>query len=166
MTIGSVPEREEALEYRGTDDHTAVFTKIDTKNKVMTPYIKDEADLTKVPVTFTFNGKVEIKVQDKTISNGTELDLSKDLKITLISNEKEEEWTIQKPILSNNPVLPGQHADPDIDYFDGKFWIFPTTDGYPGWSGTKFHAFSSKDLVNWTDEGIIMELANENPGKN
>ena len=46
----------------------------------MTPYIKDEADLTKVPVTFTFNGKVEIKVQDKTISNGTELDLSKDLK--------------------------------------------------------------------------------------
>lgn len=71
----------------------------------MTPYIKDEADLTKVPVTFTFNGKVEIKVQDKTISNGTELDLSKDLKITLISNEKEEEWTIQKPILSNNPVL-------------------------------------------------------------
>ena len=166
VTIGSVPEREEALEYRGTDDHTAVFTKIDTKNKVMTPYIKDEADLTKVPVTFTFNGKVEIKVQDKTISNGTELDLSKDLKITLISNEKEEEWTIQKPILSNNPVLPGQHADPDIDYFDGKFWIFPTTDGYPGWSGTKFHAFSSKDLVNWTDEGIIMELANENPGKN
>ena len=82
--------REEALEYRGTDDHTAVFTKIDTKNKVMTPYIKDEADLTKVPVTFTFNGKVEIKVQDKTISNGTELDLSKDLKITLISNEKED----------------------------------------------------------------------------
>ena len=166
VTIGSVPVREEALEYRGTDDHTAVFTKIDTKNKVMTPYIKDEADLTKVPVTFTFNRKVEIKVQDKTISNGTELDLSKDLKITLISNEKEEEWTIQKPILSNNPVLPGQYADPDIDYFDGKFWIFPTTDGYPGWSGTKFHAFSSKDLVNWTDEGIIMELANENPGKN
>ena len=53
VTIGSVPVREEALEYRGTDDHTAVFTKIDTKNKVMTPYIKDEADLTKVLLHLT-----------------------------------------------------------------------------------------------------------------
>ena len=33
VTIGSVPVREEALEYRGTDDHTAVFTKIDTRIK-------------------------------------------------------------------------------------------------------------------------------------
>ena len=69
-------------------------------------------------------------------------------------------------MISNNPVLPGQYADPDIDYFDGKFWIFPTTDGYPSWSGTVFHAFSSENMVDWTDEGIIMELANSNPGVN
>ena len=63
-------------------------------------------------------------------------------------------------------MLPGQYADPDIDYFDGKFWIYPTTDGYPSWSGTVFHAFSSPDMVNWEDEGVIMELAKTNPGVN
>ena len=68
--------------------------------------------------------------------------------------------------MCNNSILPGQYADPDIDYFDGKFWIFPTTDGYPGWSGTLFHAWSSEDMVSWTDEGVIMELANDNPGLN
>ncbi|MDE6635197.1 MAG: family 43 glycosylhydrolase, partial [Lachnospiraceae bacterium] len=70
------------------------------------------------------------------------------------------------PVMCNNSVLPGQYADPDIDYFDGKFWIFPTTDGYPGWSGTVFHAWSSEDMVSWQDEGIIMELANDDPGEN
>ncbi len=63
-------------------------------------------------------------------------------------------------------MLPGQYADPDIDYLDGKFWIFPTTDGYPSWSGTVFHAFSSTDMVKWEDEGISMDLKNDNPGKN
>ena len=64
-------------------------------------------------------------------------------------------WTLKKVTVGNNPVLPGQYADPDIDYFDGKFWIYPTTDGFSGWSGNYFHAFSSTDLVNWTDEGVI-----------
>ena len=82
------------------------------------------------------------------------------------AGDKTETWMVRKPVVSNNPVLPGQYADPDIDYLDGKFWIFPTTDGYPSWSGTVFHAFSSKDLVNWEDEGIILDVANDDPGKN
>ena len=45
-----------------------------------------------------------------------------------------------------------------VDYFDGKFWIYPTTDGFSGWSGNYFHAFSSTDLVNWTDEGVILDV--------
>lgn len=81
-------------------------------------------------------------------------------------NGKSEEYSIRPPAMCNNSILPGQYADPDIDYFDGKFWIFPTTDGYPGWSGTLFHAWSSEDMVSWTDEGVIMELANDNPGLN
>ena len=67
-------------------------------------------------------------------------------------------WTLKKVTVGNNPVLPGQYADPDIDYFDGKFWIYPTTDGFSGWSGNYFHAFSSTDLVNWTDEGVILDV--------
>lgn len=67
---------------------------------------------------------------------------------------------------SGNPVIKGSFADPDIDYFDCKYWIFPTTDGNPGWSGTQFHVFSSEDLVNWTDEGVILDVADKTPGKN
>ena len=122
-----------------TDDHTAVFTKVDAKSKTITPYIRNEADFTKTPVTFAFNGEAEIQVDGKTVENGSTFDLSKDQKITFVRNKEKEEWTIKKAIPSNNPVLPGQYADPDLDYFDGKFWLFPTTDGYPGWSLSLIH---------------------------
>ena len=60
----------------------------------------------------------------------------------------------------NNPVLAGYYADPDVLYSEntGKFYIYPTSDGFNGWSGTYFKAFSSPDLVNWTDEGVILDL--------
>ncbi|EPJ42755.1 hypothetical protein STAFG_0189 [Streptomyces afghaniensis 772] len=41
------------------------------------------------------------------------------------------------------------NADPDVHYLNGRYWIYPTTDGFQGWSGTKFKAYSSKDLVHW-----------------
>lgn len=57
-----------------------------------------------------------------------------------------------------NPVLAGLYADPQIATFDGKFYIYPTTDGFANWLGTQFHAFSSADLVTWKDEGVILDL--------
>ena len=57
-----------------------------------------------------------------------------------------------------NPVLPGYNADPQIAQFGGKFYIYPTTDGYDNWLSTQFHAFSSADLVTWKDEGVILDL--------
>lgn len=67
---------------------------------------------------------------------------------------------------NNNPVIKGYYADPDIDLFGCKYWMYPTTDGNPGWSGTQFHAFSSDDLVNWKDEGVILDVADKTPGLN
>lgn len=60
----------------------------------------------------------------------------------------------------NNPVLDGYYADPDILYAEktGKFYIYPTSDGFTNWSGTYFKSFSSSDLVNWKDEGLILDL--------
>ncbi len=60
----------------------------------------------------------------------------------------------------HNPVLSGFYADPDIMYSQktGKYYIYPTSDGFTGWSGTYFKTFSSEDLVNWTDEGVILDL--------
>lgn len=65
--------------------------------------------------------------------------------------------------VSANPVLPGFHADPEIIYSHktGRYYIYSTSDGQPGWSGSDFRCFSSPDLVEWTDEGIVLDLASE-----
>ncbi|BCX49836.1 1,4-beta-xylanase [Haloferula helveola] len=64
---------------------------------------------------------------------------------------------------NHNPVLNGYFADPDTIWSEKekKFFIYPTSDGYDGWSGTYFKAFSSPDLVNWTDEGVILDLGKD-----
>ena len=165
IQIGTVPLIPEIM--RGTDDHTAATATIDKKTNVITSYVHKNADLTKIPVTVqTFVKGTSIKIGGKDFKNGSALDLTKNRSLTVSYAGYTQNYLIKTPKLASNPVLPGQYADPDIDYFDGKYWIYPTTDGYPGWSGTKFHAFSSEDMVNWQDEGIIMELANDDPGVN
>ena len=64
-----------------------------------------------------------------------------------------------------NPVIKGYWADPQIAFFDGKFYIYPTTDGIANWGATVFHAFSSADLASWKDEGIILDVATISWGK-
>jgi len=60
----------------------------------------------------------------------------------------------------NNPVLDGYYADPEILYAHktGKYYLYPTSDGFNNWSGTYFKTFSSPNLVDWKDEGIILDL--------
>ncbi|OOQ59887.1 family 43 glycosylhydrolase [Mucilaginibacter pedocola] len=61
---------------------------------------------------------------------------------------------------THNPALTGYYADPEVLYAEktGKFYIYPTSDGFDGWSGNYFKTFSSPDLVNWKDEGKILDL--------
>jgi large repetitive protein len=59
---------------------------------------------------------------------------------------------------NKNPVIKGLYADPNIVNFNGRYYIYPTTDGIAGWASTKFKAFSSTDLINWTDHGTILDL--------
>jgi arabinoxylan arabinofuranohydrolase len=76
-----------------------------------------------------------------------------------IEGKQPETWSVTASI-TNNPVLNGFYADPDVMYSEkiSKYYIYPTSDGFDGWSGTYFKTFSSPDLVNWTDEGIILDL--------
>ena len=62
--------------------------------------------------------------------------------------------------IDNNPVLEGYYADPDVIYSNktNKYYIYPTSDGFDGWSGTYFKTFSSKNLKDWSDEGVILDL--------
>lgn len=64
-------------------------------------------------------------------------------------------------VKEGNPVLPGFHADPEVLYSKktGRFYIYPTTDGYDGWGGHSFDVFSSADLVRFTNEGTFLDLA-------
>ncbi|MDE6720670.1 MAG: family 43 glycosylhydrolase [Bacteroidaceae bacterium] len=60
----------------------------------------------------------------------------------------------------NQPILPGFHADPEVLYSNKtkQYYIYSTTDGTPGWGGHDFSVFSSTDLVNWTDEGKMLDV--------
>lgn len=62
-----------------------------------------------------------------------------------------------------NPVLPGFHADPEVIYSNqtGKYYIYSTTDGTPGWGGYYFTVFSSPDMKTWKDEGIMLDLKSD-----
>ncbi len=63
----------------------------------------------------------------------------------------------------HNPIIKGYYGDPEIMYSHktGKYYIYPTTDGLWEWTSTQFKVFSSDDLENWKDEGVIMDLKKE-----
>ncbi|KRT17809.1 hypothetical protein ASU31_00480 [Pedobacter ginsenosidimutans] len=92
----------------------------------------------KAPYNFT-NGKVRVNI--------------------LRENEILDSYWISAAV-ANNPVLDGYYADPEILYSNKtkKYYIYPTSDGFTGWSGTYFKTFSSKNLIDWKDEGVILDL--------
>lgn len=61
---------------------------------------------------------------------------------------------------AKNPVLEGYYADPDIIYSQKhkKYFMYPTSDGFDGWGGYYFKTFSSENLRDWKDEGVILDL--------
>lgn len=82
------------------------------------------------------------------------------VKIPTENEYTEEIWKIYSEWCAN-PVLSIQYADPDIELFGDTYYLYTTTDGFSGWSGTQFHVFSSKDLVNFRDEGVILDVAGD-----
>ena len=78
-----------------------------------------------------------------------------------------EKWGIPEgfPALPNNPVLEGYYADPEIMYSNktGKYYLYPTSDGFDGWGGYYFKVFSSDNLKDWKDEGVILDLKKDVP---
>ncbi|HZH98485.1 MAG TPA: glycoside hydrolase family 43 protein [Fimbriimonadaceae bacterium] len=63
-----------------------------------------------------------------------------------------------------NPVLPGYYADPELHFFEGRYWIYPTT-SLPYERQNSFEAFSSEDLLEWRHEGVILDIRNLEWGK-
>lgn len=88
--------------------------------------------------------------------HGTVISITRD-ELKALTNK----WGLPEGItINNNPVLEGYYADPDIIYSHKKkkFYLYPTSDGFNNWSGTYFKTFSSENLVDWKDEGVILDL--------
>ena len=63
----------------------------------------------------------------------------------------------------NNPIIEAFYADPGTLYSEktGKYYIYPTHDGFPGWGGKDFQVFSSSDLKEWKFERTILTLGED-----
>jgi beta-xylosidase/uncharacterized protein YjdB len=126
----------------------AIITNADSK--IVLP-VKPGTDLTKLAPEFAL-------AHGSTISPSGPRDLSAPVTYTVTGSDgAQRTWTVQARVMKS-PVIPGLSADPNITVFGDTFYMYPTTDGFAGWSGTQFKAYSSKDLVNWTDHGVILDL--------
>ena len=71
-------------------------------------------------------------------------------------------------LFAQNTVIRDQYsADPTARVFGGKVWLFPSHDiispvepERKWFSMADYHVFSSEDLVNWTDHGVILSQEN------
>ncbi|MDX2762023.1 family 43 glycosylhydrolase [Streptomyces europaeiscabiei] len=126
---------------------------IDDADSRVTLPMKPGTDLTKLAPEFTLAHGATISP-----ASGSTQNFTKPVKYEVTGSDgKKRTWTVSARELKS-PVLPGLNADPNIVRFGDTFYIYPTTDGFEGWSGTKFKAYSSKDLVNWKDHGVILDL--------
>ncbi|WP_051197096.1 family 43 glycosylhydrolase [Jonesia quinghaiensis] len=93
-------------------------------------------------------------------ASGSVQDLSSPVTYTLTgpSGTQPVTWTISA-VEVRTPVLPGLYADPNIAVFGDTYYIYATSDGFPGWGGKEFYVWSSKDLVTWKrSESPILTL--------
>ena len=85
------------------------------------------------------------------------------------------------PVPAGNPIVPGWYADPELHWFEGRYWIYPTTSQAPAnappprlsaaqramrakqgirpafLTQTYMDAFSSPDLVTWTRHPRVID---------
>ncbi|MEO7934384.1 MAG: family 43 glycosylhydrolase [Chthoniobacterales bacterium] len=58
------------------------------------------------------------------------------------------------------PILEGFNADPAIRVFGDTYYIYPTSDK-PYWNTTEFPVFSSKNLIDWKKERIVLDVTKD-----
>ncbi|KAL7789973.1 glycoside hydrolase family 43 protein [Trichoderma ceciliae] len=56
---------------------------------------------------------------------------------------------------AGNPFVDGWFADPDTQFYNGEYWVYPTS-SRPYDEQTYLDAFSSKDLVHWTKHSTVL----------
>jgi hypothetical protein len=79
-------------------------------------------------------------------------------------------WLISvNPTLATNPIITDQFtADPTARVFEGRVYLYPSHDipyspgnGRANWFIMEdYHAFSSENLMDWKDHGVIINQTN------
>jgi beta-xylosidase len=59
--------------------------------------------------------------------------------------------------VTRNPLFPGWYADPEIHFFESRYYIYPTT-SLPYHEQTFFECWSSADLTSWHNHGVILDF--------
>lgn len=117
---------------------------VDEAGRTVTFAVQPGTDLTALTPTFAVASGVQASP-----ASGTAVDLSEPVTYTLTASDgSSAQWTM-RALVSNSPVLPGLYADPNIVVFGGTYYIYATSDGYPGWGGQEFYVWKSTDLVTW-----------------
>ncbi|MFF7168820.1 family 43 glycosylhydrolase [Streptomyces pseudovenezuelae] len=126
---------------------------VDNADSKVTLPMREGTDLTALAPQFTLAHGAAISP-----ASGSVQDFSKPVTYEVTGSDgRKRTWTVSAVVM-RSPVLPGLNADPNIVRFGDTFYIYPTTDGFEGWSGTQFKAYSSTDLVHWKDRGVILDL--------
>jgi len=149
-----------AIRSISAEGYHIIKTDINNENKKAVIYFSRnnsvKKDLKQVPLNYNLIEGCSIEGE-----NGVAVDLTNPVTVKInVPGRQQQVWTVEG-VFCNNPILSGLYADPDIDVFGDTFYIYPTTDGFTGWSGTQFHVFSSKDMINWKDEGVILDVATD-----
>ncbi|MFE0454610.1 family 43 glycosylhydrolase [Streptomyces sp. NPDC058914] len=124
----------------------------DAHDRITLP-VTEGTDLTALAPEFTLAHGAAISP-----ASGSVQDFSRPVTYEVTGSDgRKRTWTVSALVM-RSPVLPGLTADPNIARFGDTFYLYPTTDGFEGWSGTRFKAYSSTDLVHWKDHGVILDL--------
>ncbi|MEU6378811.1 family 43 glycosylhydrolase [Streptomyces sp. NPDC046909] len=138
---------------KATESRLKVDAIVDNADSKITLPMKEGTDLTALAPEFTLAHGAAISP-----ASGSVQDFSKPVTYEVTGSDgKKRTWTVSALVMKS-PVLPGLNADPNIVRFGDTFYLYPTTDGFEGWSGTQFKAYSSTDLVHWKDHGVILDL--------
>ena len=86
--------------------------------------------------------------------------------VMLLVSCNQPEVDCEKIVTGTNPIITGQFtADPTARVFEGKIYMYPShdipsvithVDGSAWFSMPDYHVFSSEDLTEWTDHGVIL----------
>ncbi|MGW6908678.1 family 43 glycosylhydrolase [Streptomyces sp. NPDC054940] len=138
---------------KATHPSLKVDALIDNADSRITLPMKEGTDLTALAPEFTLAHGAAISP-----ASGSVQDFSKPVTYEVTGSDgTKRSWTVSALVM-RSPVLPGLNADPNIVRFGDTYYLYPTTDGFEGWSGTQFKAYSSTDLVHWKDHGVILDL--------